>query len=106
MANNSSSRTGRALPAISRLKRSFVRAPDGCTLVSVNLVNSINATLYEQLNFNLITDIAPVAAIARASIVLLVNPSVPAKTVSEFIGYAKVNPGRINMASGGAGKSA
>jgi len=83
-----------------------VRAPDGCTLVSVNLVNSINATLYEQLNFNLITDIAPVAAIARASIVLLVNPSVPAKTVSEFIGYAKVNPGRINMASGGAGKSA
>jgi tripartite-type tricarboxylate transporter receptor subunit TctC len=76
---------------------------DGYTLVSVNSVNSINATLYEQLNFNLITDIAPVAAIARAAIVLLVNPSVPAKTVSEFIGYAKANPGRINMASGGIG---
>src|SRR5262249_23186383 len=69
----------------------------------VNSVNSINATLYEQLNFNLITDIAPVAAIARAPIVLLVNPSVPAKTVSEFIAYAKANPGRINMASGGIG---
>jgi tripartite-type tricarboxylate transporter receptor subunit TctC len=81
-----------------------VRArPDGYTLVSVNSVNSINATLYEQLNFNLITDIAPVAAIARAPIVLLVNPSVPAKTVSEFIAYAKANPGRINMASGGIG---
>jgi tripartite-type tricarboxylate transporter receptor subunit TctC len=76
---------------------------DGYTLVSVNSVNSINATLYEQLNFNLITDIAPVAAIARAPIVLLVNPSVPAKTVSEFIAYAKANPGRINMASGGIG---
>jgi tripartite-type tricarboxylate transporter receptor subunit TctC len=76
---------------------------DGYTLVSVNSVNSINATLYEQLNFNLITDIAPVAAIARAPLVLLVNPSVPAKTISEFIGYAKANPGRINMASGGIG---
>src|SRR5262249_13883344 len=77
-----------------------VRArPDGYTLVSVNSVNSINATLYEQLNFNLVTDIVPVAAIARAPIVLLVNPSVPATTVPEFIAYAKANAGKLSMAS-------
>jgi tripartite-type tricarboxylate transporter receptor subunit TctC len=80
------------------------RAPaDGYTLVSVSSVNAINATLYEKLNFNLITDIAPVAAITRAPIVLLVNPSVPAKTIPEFIAYAKANPGKINYASGGNG---
>src|SRR5215472_2027886 len=62
------------------------RAPaDGYTLVSVNSVNAINAALYQKLNFNLITDIAPVAAITRAPIVLLVNPSVPARTIPEFI---------------------
>ena len=81
-----------------------VRArPDGYTLVSVNAVNPINATLYEKLNFNLITDIAPVAAIVRAPIVLLVNPLVPAKTVPEFTAYAKANPGKISMASPGIG---
>src|SRR6516164_9519946 len=81
-----------------------VRArPDGYTLVSVNATNPINATLYEKLNFNLITDIAPVAAIARAPIVLLVNPLVPAKTVPEFTAYAKANPGKISMASPGIG---
>src|SRR6516225_8413876 len=81
-----------------------VRArPDGYTLVSVNSANSINATLYERLNFNLITDIAPVAAIVRAPIVLLVNPLVPAKTVPEFTAYAKANPGKISMASPGIG---
>src|SRR6516225_4051278 len=81
-----------------------VRArPDGYTLVSVNAVNPINATLYEKLNFNLITDIAPVAAISRAPIVLLVNPLVPAKTVPEFTAYAKANPGKISMASPGIG---
>ena len=80
------------------------RAPaDGYTLVSVNSVNAINATLYEKLNFNLTTDIAPVAAITRAPIVLLVNPSVPAKTIPEFLAYAKANPGKINYASGGNG---
>src|SRR5262249_42004491 len=81
-----------------------VRAsPDGYTLLLVGSPNAINATLYANLNFNFIRDIAPVAAIARAPIVLLVNPSVPAKTIPEFIAYAKANPGRINMASGGIG---
>jgi tripartite-type tricarboxylate transporter receptor subunit TctC len=83
------------------------RAPaDGYTLVSVNSVNAINATLYEKLNFNLITDIAPVAAITRAPIVLLVNPSVPAKTIPEFIAYVNANPGKINYASAGNGTPA
>ena len=62
--------------------------------------NAINATLYDKLNFNFIRDIAPVASIMRAPHVLVVNPSVPAKTVPEFIAYAKANPGKINMASG------
>src|SRR5262245_4273664 len=79
-----------------------VRAPaDGYTLVSISSTNAINATLYDKLNFNFIRDIAPVAAIARAPLVLLVNASVPAKTVPEFIAYAKANPGTINMASAG-----
>jgi len=72
-----------------------VRArPDGYTLVSVNSVNPINATLYEKLNFNLITDIAPVAAISRAPIVLLVTPLVPAKTVPEFTRLRQGQPGQ------------
>ena len=72
-----------------------VRArPDGYTLVLVNATNPINATLYEKLNFNLITDIAPVAAIARAPIVLLVNPLVPAKTVPEFTRLRQGQPGQ------------
>jgi tripartite-type tricarboxylate transporter receptor subunit TctC len=65
--------------------------------------NAINATLYDKLNFNFIRDIAPVAGISREPNVMVVNPSVPAKTVSEFITYAKANPGRINMASPGNG---
>ena len=60
--------------------------------------NAINATLYDKLNFNFIRDIAPVAGIIRAPIVMVVNPSVPAKTVPEFIAYAKANPGKLNMA--------
>jgi tripartite-type tricarboxylate transporter receptor subunit TctC len=83
---------------------SVVRAPpDGYTLVSVSSTNAINATLYENLNFNLITDIAPVAAITRAPLVLLVNSSVPVNTISEFMAYAKANPDKINYASAGNG---
>ena len=77
--------------------------PDGYTLLLVNPANAINATLYDKLNFNFIRDIAPVASIIRQPLVMLVNPSVPAKTIPEFIAYAKANPGKINMASGGNG---
>jgi tripartite-type tricarboxylate transporter receptor subunit TctC len=81
-----------------------VRAPaDGYTLLLVNVANAINATLYEKLNFNVIRDIAPVASIISQPQVMLVNPSVPAKTVPEFIAYAKATPGKINMASAGNG---
>ena len=81
-----------------------VRAPaDGYTLLLVNAANAINATLYDKLNFNFIRDIAPVASIIREPSVMVVNPSVPAKTVPEFIAYAKANPGKINMASAGNG---
>jgi tripartite-type tricarboxylate transporter receptor subunit TctC len=82
----------------------IVRAPaDGYTLLLVGPPNAINATLYENLNFNFIRDIAPVAGIARVPQVMTVNPSVPAKTVPEFIAYTKANPSKINMASGGVG---
>src|SRR6266568_473009 len=66
-------------------------APDGYTLLLANMANAINATLYEKLNFNFIRDIAPVAGISQAPLIMVVNPSVPAKTVSEFIAYAKAN---------------
>ena len=79
-----------------------VRAPpDGYTLLLVTSANAINATLYDKLNFNFIRDIAPVAGIVRVPYVMVVHPSVPAKTVPEFIAYAKANPGKINMASAG-----
>jgi tripartite-type tricarboxylate transporter receptor subunit TctC len=81
-----------------------VRAPaDGYTLLLVGPPNAINATLYEKLNYNFIRDIAPVAAISREPNVMVVNPSVPAQTVTEFIAYAKANPGTINMGSSGNG---
>src|SRR5262249_17838786 len=81
-----------------------VRAPaDGYTLRLVGGGNAINATLYDKLNYNFMRDIAPVATIIRAPQILVVNPSVPVKTVPEFIAYAKANPGKINMASGGTG---
>jgi len=79
-----------------------VRAPpDGYTLLLVDGTASINATLYEKLNYNFIRDIATVAGIVRLPNLMMVNPSVPTKTVPEFIAYAKANPGKINMASPG-----
>jgi tripartite-type tricarboxylate transporter receptor subunit TctC len=79
-----------------------VRAPpDGYTLLLINTGNASNATLYPKLNFVFIRDISPVAGIVRVPHVMEVNPSFPAKTVPEFITYAKANPGKINMASGG-----
>jgi tripartite-type tricarboxylate transporter receptor subunit TctC len=81
-----------------------VRAtPDGYTLLQVNTPNAINATLYDNLSYNFIRDIAPVASIIRTPLVMEVNPSFPAKTLPEFIAFAKANPGKINMASGGNG---
>jgi tripartite-type tricarboxylate transporter receptor subunit TctC len=81
-----------------------VRAPpDGHTLLLVAPNNVISATLYEKLNFNFIRDIAPVAGISQEPYAMVVHPSVPAKTVAEFIAYAKINPGKLNMASNGIG---
>jgi tripartite-type tricarboxylate transporter receptor subunit TctC len=80
-------------------------APDGYTLLMVSPPNTINATLYEKLNFNFLRDIAAVAAIARVPNVMEVNPFVPAKTVAEFIAYAKANPGKVSFASAGVGSS-
>jgi tripartite-type tricarboxylate transporter receptor subunit TctC len=79
--------------------------PDGYTLLLVNPANGINATLYEKLPFNFIRDIVPVAGIIRVPNVMEVNPAVPAKSVAEFIAYAKANPGKVNMASSGNGTS-
>src|SRR5271170_3149594 len=79
--------------------------PDGYTLLLVNPANGINATLYKNLSFNFIRDMAPVAGIMRVPNVMEVNPNVPAKTVAEFIDYAKANPGKVNMASSGVGTS-
>ena len=78
-------------------------APDGYTLLLVSAPNATNATLYDKLNFNFIRDIAPVASISHEPNVMLVHPSTPAKTVAEFITYAKSNPGKINYASAGIG---
>ncbi len=83
-----------------------VRAPpDGHTLLLVGTSHTVNATLYDNLNFDFVRDIAPVGGIIRQPQVMLVNPSVAAKTVPEFIADAKANPGKINMASGGNGSS-
>jgi tripartite-type tricarboxylate transporter receptor subunit TctC len=80
-------------------------APDGYTLLLILTTNAINATLYERLNFSFIHDIVPVAGIIRQPLVMLVSPTFPAKTVAEFIAYAKANPEKINMASAGNGTS-
>ena len=78
--------------------------PDGYTLAAIGSTNAISATLYKNLNFNLVSDIAPVASLYRNSAaVVVVNPSFPAKTLSEFIAYARANPGKINMAHSGVG---
>jgi len=83
-----------------------VRAPaDGYTLLLVGPSRAINATLYDKLNFNFIRDIAPVASFLRGPVVLVVNPSVPAKSVPELIAYAKANPGKLNLASAGNGSN-
>src|SRR5690348_7287876 len=81
-----------------------VRAPaDGYTLLLVGSPNAINATLYDNLNFNFIRDVAPVAGLMRGALVMLVHPSVPAKTLPEFVAYAKANPGKLSYGSGGIG---
>jgi tripartite-type tricarboxylate transporter receptor subunit TctC len=80
-------------------------APDGYTLLLATVPNAVNASLYEKLDFNFIRDIAPVAGIIRVPMVILLNPLVPAKTVPEFIAYAKANPGKVDMASAGNGSA-
>ena len=80
--------------------------PDGYTILAIAHVNAINATLYKQLPFNFINDIAPVAGMVQMPNVMEVHPSVPAKTVSEFIAYAKANQGKVSYASAGNGTSA
>src|SRR5262249_43186626 len=83
-----------------------VRAPpDGYTLLLVAPANAINATLYDKLNYNFIRDVAPIAGLIRFPNVVLVNPSVPVKTIPELIAYAKANPGKLNMASSGNGST-
>jgi len=79
--------------------------PDGYTLLMVDASPTINATLYEKLTFNFVRDAAPVATVARVPFILVVNPSVPAKTLTEFIAYAKANPGKINYGSAGRGST-
>jgi tripartite-type tricarboxylate transporter receptor subunit TctC len=84
-----------------------VRAPpDGYTLLQASVTNAFNATLYDNLNFDFVRDTTPIASLYRAAAVMEVNPSVPANTVPEFIAYAKANPGKVNMATGGIGSAA
>jgi tripartite-type tricarboxylate transporter receptor subunit TctC len=81
-----------------------VKAPaDGTTLLLISVANTVNATLYERLNFDFMRDIAPVAGLIRGPLVMELNPAVPAQTIPEFIAYAKANPGKINMGSAGNG---
>jgi tripartite-type tricarboxylate transporter receptor subunit TctC len=80
-------------------------APDGYTLLLATAPNAVNASLYEKLNFNFIRDTLPVAGIIRVPMVMLLNPSVPATSVAEFIAYAKANPEKVNMASAGNGSA-
>src|SRR4051794_39373159 len=83
-----------------------VRSPaDGYTFLLANFVNAANATLFDKLSYNFIRDIAPVASLTRLALVMEVHPSLPVTTVPEFIAYAKANPGKISLASGGSGTS-
>src|SRR6266481_2832712 len=100
--SHSSLRTER-VPAATSAPKALRATPDGYTLLLVGVSNAMNATLYQKLNFNFIHDIAPVASIGGALYVMVINPSVPAKTVPEFIAYAKANPGKVNMGSSGSG---
>jgi tripartite-type tricarboxylate transporter receptor subunit TctC len=81
-------------------------AADGYTLLQITMADAINVTLYEKLNFNFNRDIAPIASVCRGSGVMVVNAAFPAKTIAEFIAYAKANPGKLSMASAGAGSPA
>ncbi len=103
--DSSSSRTSQAPATISAPKPSCNAPPDGYTVLLVNPANAINASLYPKLSFNFIRDMLPVAGIIRVPNVMEVNPAVPAKTVAEFIAYAKANPGKINWATSGNGTS-
>src|SRR5580704_8032087 len=78
-------------------------APDGYTLLCVTATNTINVSLYDKLSFDLIRDIAPVSGLVQLPLAIVINPSVPAQTLAEFIAYAKANPGKINYASVGSG---
>ncbi len=89
--------------AISQRRRSRQHLPDGYTLLFVGVPNAINASLYQKLSFNFVRDIAPVAGLTRTPLVMVVEPSFPAGTVSAFIAYAKANPGKILFASAGTG---
>jgi tripartite-type tricarboxylate transporter receptor subunit TctC len=89
-------------PATERVARA---QPDGYTLLLEVLTNVLNASLYQNLSFNFMRDIVPVAPVANASYAILVTNSLPVKTLPEFVGYAKANPGKVNMASGGVGAS-
>jgi tripartite-type tricarboxylate transporter receptor subunit TctC len=80
-------------------------AADGYTLLLATVPNAVNASLYDNLKFNFVRDIAPVAGVIRVPMVVLVHPSVPAQTIPEFIAYAKTNPGKVNMASAGSGSA-
>ena len=80
-------------------------APDGYTLLLATVPNAVNAALYNNLKFNFIRDIAPVAGIIRVPMIILLHPSMPVKTVPELIAYAKANPGKVNMASAGNGSA-
>ena len=92
-------------PATSPPTRSCARRPIDTPLLLVGPANAINPSIYNNLNHNFLRDIAPVAAITREPLVMLVHPSVPAKTVPEFIAYAKANPDKVKMASTGNGSS-
>jgi tripartite-type tricarboxylate transporter receptor subunit TctC len=98
-----SSRTGREPDSNIGTEVVVNAPPDGYTLLLVGASSAINATLYEKLSFNFLRDIAPVSGIISIPFIMAVNPSFPAKTVSEFIAYARANPGKVNMASGGNG---